>query len=197
MTEKLVDHSSHKKIEPTRRDFLLLTTGAMGALGAAYFAWPFIDSMNPAADVLAQSTLDIDLSPIPAGQAITVVWRGKPIFVRHRTAEEIAEAEKTPMSDLIDPQSDQSRVKKGHDIWLVVVGICTHLGCIPTGNMPTQTRGKYGGWSCPCHGSLYDTSGRVRRGPAPLNLAIPPYVFLTPTTIRIGTLEMGDEVTHG
>lgn len=189
MTEETIDHPSHEDTGPTRRDFLVLTTGAVGAVGAAYFAWPFIDSMNPAADILAQSTVDVDLSPIPMGQAITVVWRGKPIFVRHRTAAEIKVAEKVPMADLIDPETDQDRVKKGHDDWLIVVGICTHLGCIPTGNTPTQTRGKYGGWSCPCHGSLYDTSGRVRRGPAPANLAIPPYTFLTASTIRIGSSE--------
>lgn len=193
MAEQSVDHPSAKKTTPTRRDFLLLTTGALGGIGIAYFAWPFIDSMNPAADILAQSTIDVDLSPIPAGQAITVVWRGKPIFVRHRTPEEIKTAEQTPLSELIDPEKDQERVKKGHDKWLIVVGICTHLGCIPTGNKPTQNRGKYGGWACPCHGSLYDTSGRVRRGPAPLNLAIPPYAFLSPTMIRIGT----GEVKHG
>lgn len=194
MTEHSVEHpKSDKQKHPTRRDFLLLTTGALGAVGAACFAWPFIDSMNPAADVLAQSSIDVDLSPIPAGQAITVVWRGKPIFVRHRTPEEIKEAEQTPLNDLIDPETDQARVKKGHDQWLIVVGICTHLGCIPTGNKPTQTRGKYGGWACPCHGSLYDTSGRVRRGPAPLNLAVPPYAFVSPTLIRIGTAE----VAHG
>jgi len=187
MTKPTSDKTLKK--EPTRRDFLLLTAGTVGTVGAAYFAWPFIDSMNPAADVLAQSTIDVDLSPIPEGQAITVVWRGKPIFVRHRTAAEIQEAEKTPLAELIDPESDQDRVKKNHTPWLIVVGICTHLGCIPTGNTPTQTRGKYGGWACPCHGSLYDTSGRVRRGPAPLNLAIPPYTFLTDTTIRIGVEE--------
>ena len=193
MTESTLNHPSPKKREPTRRDFLLLTTGAVGAVGAAYFAWPFIDSMNPAADILVQSTVDVDISSIPAGQAITVVWRGKPIFVRHRTPEEIKIAEQTPLSELIDPETDQARVKQGHDEWLIVIGICTHLGCIPTGNKPTQNRGKYGGWACPCHGSLYDTSGRVRRGPAPLNLAVPPYTFLTSTHIRLGV----NEVVHG
>lgn len=193
MTEAATDHPSHKSKEPTRRDFLFITAGALGTVGVAYFAWPFIDSMNPAADVLAQSSVDVDLSPIPAGQAITVVWRGKPIFVRHRTTAEIKAAEGVSMGELIDPEPDQERVLKGHDEWLIVVGICTHLGCIPTGNKPTQARGKYGGWECPCHGSLYDTSGRVRRGPAPLNLAIPPYVFLTPTSIRIGV----SEASHG
>jgi ubiquinol-cytochrome c reductase iron-sulfur subunit len=182
-----------EKKEPTRRDFLMLTASTMGAVGAAYFAWPFIDSMNPAADVLAQSTIDVDLSLIPEGQGITAVWRGKPIFIRHRTALEIQSAEQVPLSELMDPEKDQDRVKKGHSPWLIVVGICTHLGCIPTGNKPTQERGKYGGWACPCHGSLYDTSGRVRRGPAPLNLAVPPYAFLNEKVIRIGV----NEENHG
>jgi ubiquinol-cytochrome c reductase iron-sulfur subunit len=182
----MVDKSAPLKKEPTRRDFLILTASAVSAVGVGYFAWPFLDSMNPAADVLAQSTVDVDLSPIPEGQGITVVWRGKPIFIRHRTPAEIQAAEQTPLSELIDPEKDQNRVKKDHNPWLIVVGICTHLGCIPTGNKPTQERGKYGGWACPCHGSLYDTSGRVRRGPAPLNLAIPPYTFLSEKVIRIG-----------
>ncbi len=189
MTEETVK----EKTEPTRRDFLYLTASAIGAVGTAYFAWPFLDSMNPASDILAQSSIDVDLAPIPAGTAITVVWRGKPIFVRHRTPEEITAAQQVPLSELMDPEPDKERVKKGHDQWLVVIGICTHLGCIPTGNKPTQTRGKYGGWECPCHGSLYDTSGRVRRGPAPANLAVPPYAFVTATSIRIGT----SEAAHG
>lgn len=193
MTQDTLDQHVSKKNQPTRRDFLLLTAGAVGTVGMGYFAWPFLDSMNPAADILAQSTVDVDLSPIPAGQAITVVWRGKPIFVRHRNPAEIKAAEQVPLSELIDPETDQKRVKKGYDEWLIVIGICTHLGCIPTGNKPTQDRGKYGGWACPCHGSLYDTSGRVRRGPAPLNLAVPPYTFLSPTHIRLGV----DEVKHG
>ncbi len=192
MTEVSLDHHSPKPKDPTRRDFLILTAGALGAVGTAYFTWPFIDSMNPASDVLAQSTIDVDLSPIPLGQAITVVWRGKPIFIRHRTPQEIKVAEQVPLSELIDPEKDQERVKKGHDQWLIVVGICTHLGCIPTGNKPTENRGKYGGWACPCHGSLYDTSGRVRRGPAPANLHIPPYTFLTTTKIRIGANEVNN-----
>lgn len=174
---------------PTRRDFLLLTANAVGMVGAAYFSWPFLDSMNPAADVLAQSTIDVDLGPIQEGQAITVVWRGKPVFIRHRTKSEIQEAKKTSLSELIDPETDDARIKKGHTPWLVVIGICTHLGCIPTGNKSTENRGRYGGWACPCHGSLYDTSGRVRRGPAPFNLPVPPYTFLTATIIRIGTKE--------
>jgi len=149
-------------------------------------AWPLIDSMNPSADVLALSSTGVDLAPIPEGQAITVLWRGKPVFVRHRTAKEIKEAQDVKQSDLIDPATDASRVKAGKDQWLVVIGICTHLGCIPIGNKPTDARGEWGGWFCPCHGSQYDTSGRVRHGPAPANLGVPPYAFDGDTKIKIG-----------
>ncbi len=187
MSTKTMDKNiSHT---PTRRDFLILTASAVGAVGTAAVVWPFIDSMNPSADVLAQSTTDVDLSQIQPGQAITVMWQGKPVFIRNRTPEEINAAEQTPLSELIDPQSDQARVKVGKAQWLVVVGICTHLGCVPNGQKPSQDRGKYGGWLCPCHGSLYDTSGRVRRGPAPTNLVVPPYTFLSETSIRIGAEE--------
>ena len=173
----------------TRRNFLTLTAGAVGALGASKFIWPFIDSMNPSADVLAQSTTDVDLSPIEEGQSITVIWRGKPIFIRHRTNKEIVNAKSTSISKLIDPEKDSVRVKSGKPQWLVLIGICTHLGCIPTGQTPNSNRGKYNGWYCPCHGSLYDTSGRVRRGPAPTNLVVPPYAFLNENNIRIGIEE--------
>lgn len=184
MSDSATSSPKNDKKEPSRRDFLVLTAGAVSAVGAASFVWPFVDSMNPSADVLAQSTLDVDLEPIQEGQAITTIWRGKPVFIRHRTAEEIKMAEDVPMGDLLDPQEDAARVEKSQ--WLVVVGICTHLGCVPTGQKPTETHGKYGGWFCPCHGSLYDTSGRVRRGPAPTNLVVPPYVFLDDNQIRIG-----------
>jgi len=170
--------------EATRRDFLVLATAALGAVGIASVAWPFIDQMNPAADVLALSTTEIDIAPVEVGQAITVVWRGKPVFVRHRTPEEIKAAEDTPLGDLKDPQPDSARVQKPE--WLVMIGVCTHLGCIPKGQMPTDDKGEYGGWFCPCHGSTYDTSGRIRKGPAPLNLAVPPYRFLTDTSLVIG-----------
>ena len=169
--------------DPTRRDFLVLSAGALGAVGAATVAWPFVNSMNPSADVLALSSVEVDLSPIQVGQSIKVKWRGKPVFVRHRTKEEIAEVstDKVPLSELRDPQADDTRVQKGHEEWLIVVGVCTHLGCIPIVN-----QGEFGGWFCPCHGSQYDTSGRIRKGPAPLNLAVPEYTFLNPTRIRIG-----------
>jgi ubiquinol-cytochrome c reductase iron-sulfur subunit len=170
----------------TKRDFLKLLTGSAVVIGAAAMVWPFIDSMNPARDVLALSSIDVDLSPVVEGQAITVVWRGKPVFVRHRTADEIKAAENTPMNALKDPQKDSDRVKAGHEPWLIVVGICTHLGCVPLGNKPTDPRGEFGGWFCPCHGSQYDTSGRIRLGPAPANLAVPAYAFTGDTKIKIG-----------
>jgi len=170
----------------TKRDFLTLVTGATAAVGIGAIVWPLIDTMNPPADVLALSATEVTLTPIPEGQGITVVWRGKPIFVRHRTAQEIKEAEDTPLNQLSDPQPDSERVKPGHAQWIIVIGICTHLGCVPLGNKPTDPRGQWGGWFCPCHGSQYDTSGRVRHGPAPLNLAIPPYAFANDTSIRIG-----------
>lgn len=168
----------------TRRDFLYLTAGAFGAVGAGVFAWPFIDSLNPAADTLAMSTIEVDLAPIQAGQSIKRVWQGKPVFIRHRTPEEIKEAEDVDVATLRDKQVDSDRVKKSQ--WMVLVGICTHLGCIPLGNKTTEPKGDFGGWFCPCHGSHYDTSGRIRKGPAPKNLAVPPYSFLTDTSIRIG-----------
>lgn len=171
----------------TRRDFLVLASGAMGGLGAASFVVPFVDSMNPAADTLAAATIDVDLSPIEVGQAITVMWRGKPLFIRHRTPTEIQTAEETTLTDLLDPESDKKRVQKPQ--WLVIIGVCTHLGCVPSGQRPSDNKGRYKGWFCPCHGSEYDISGRVRRGPAPTNLPVPPYYFLDETTIRVGEQE--------
>jgi len=176
----------HGHADGTKRDFLKLLAGAGAAVGAGAIAWPLIDSMNPSKDVLAVSSLELDISKIEAGQGITVMWRGKPVFVRHRTPAEIKEAQSAPMSELKDPQADSARVKAGHADWLVLVGICTHLGCIPGGNKPTDMRGDYGGWFCPCHGSHYDTSGRIRRGPAPANLEVPPYAFESATKIKIG-----------
>jgi len=167
-----------------RRDFLILATTAVGGVGAASFMWPFINSFNPAADTKAGATVDIDISQVHIGQAITVMWRGKPLFVRRRTPVEIKEAQAVDINSLRDPQSDQVRVKKPE--WLVVVGVCTHLGCVPIGQKTTENRGKYGGYFCPCHGSTYDTSGRIRLGPAPTNLVVPPYTFLNDKTLRIG-----------
>ena len=169
-----------------RRDFLKLVAASSAAIGLGALAWPLIDSMNPAKDTLALSSIEVDLAPVVEGQGITVVWRGKPIFVRHRTAEEIKTAQGTPLRDMIDPVADNTRVQAGHEKWLIVIGICTHLGCVPLGNKPTDNRGDYGGWFCPCHGSQYDVAGRVRHGPAPANLPLPPYAFAGDTKIKIG-----------
>jgi ubiquinol-cytochrome c reductase iron-sulfur subunit len=168
----------------SRRDFLYLATGAVGAVGVAAAAWPFIDSMNPAADTLALASIDVDLAPVQEGQAITVTWRGKPVFIRHRTGAEIEEAKKVNIGELRDPADDAARVKKPE--WLVVIGICTHLGCVPLGQKPTDPKGEYNGWFCPCHGSHYDTAGRIRKGPAPANLVVPQYAFTGDAAIRLG-----------
>jgi len=179
-------HAGDGEMDEGRRDFLYMATGAMGAVGVAAAVWPFIDTMNPAADTLALSSTEVDLSSIEVGQSITVVWRGKPTFIRRRTEEEIAEAQNVAMGDLRDPESDADRVKEGEDQWLVLVGVCTHLGCIPLGQKAGDAKGEYGGWFCPCHGSHYDTSGRIRKGPAPANLPVPPYEFLSESRIKIG-----------
>ena len=182
----------------TRRDFI--TTAALGwaAVGGAISLWPFIQQMNPDASTQALSTLEVDLAPIKEGQAVTVLWQGKPVFIRYRNATEIEEAKAVKTVDLKDESarnadlpdraaaSDANRVKKDHEQWLVLLGICTHLGCIPKGQSLGDARGEFGGYFCPCHGSQYDTSGRIRKGPAPENLAVPPYAFLSPTKIKIG-----------
>jgi len=168
----------------TRRDFLMLVTGSFAAVGVGAIVWPFVDSMNPAQDVLALSSTEVEIGAVEVGQAVTVMWRGKPIFIRRRTEPEVQAARAVPLSELRDPQTDQARVQR--DPWLVMIGICTHLGCVPLGQKPTDPKGEFGGWFCPCHGSEYDTSGRIRRGPAPANLAIPPYAFQTDTRLLIG-----------
>lgn len=168
----------------TRRDFMQLLAAAFGVGGGAMALWPFVNSLNPAKDTLAMATVEVDISNIPVGEAKTIMWQGKPVFVRHRTPAEIAEAQKVDVQSLSDKQPDSVRVKKPE--WLVTVGVCTHLGCVPVGQKTTEARGDYGGWFCPCHGSHYDTSGRIRKGPAPKNLAVPPYEFINDTTIKIG-----------
>jgi ubiquinol-cytochrome c reductase iron-sulfur subunit len=170
--------------QKSRRDFLIVATGAVGAVGTALSIWPLIDSMNPAADVLALASTEINIAPVQVGQAITVTWRGKPVFIRHRRPEEIKTARETDPAKLIDPEKDEIRAKKPE--WLIMVGVCTHLGCIPLGQKTGEPRGEFGGWFCPCHGSHYDTSGRIRKGPAPKNLEIPPYAFVNDTTVKIG-----------
>lgn len=166
----------------TRRDFLYVATGSVAAVGAAFTAWPLIYQMNPDASTIAAGVpVEVDLSPIAEGQVIKVFWRGKPIFINHRTPQEIKEAEDVNLRSLPDPQPDSDRVKKGHANFQVLIGICTHLGCIPIAHS-----GAYNGYFCPCHGSVYDTSGRIRSGPAPTNLELPPYEFISDTRIRIG-----------
>ena len=179
------EQQSRPRDSGKRRDFLFLLSGAMAAVGTAVAAWPFIDSMNPAADIRAISTIEVDLSPIELGQRITVVWRGRPIFIDHRTPQQIALAEADDDNPkLVDPATDASRVKR--EEWLIVVGVCTHLGCIPLGQRAGDPLGEWRGWFCPCHGSHYDTSGRIRKGPAPRNLDVPPYAFLENGMVRIG-----------
>ncbi|NQV99108.1 MAG: ubiquinol-cytochrome c reductase iron-sulfur subunit [Rhodospirillales bacterium] len=184
MSETATPEQGAEIDDQSKRDFLFISTAAVGAVGTAIAAWPFIDQMNPAADTLALSTTEVSLEPIEEGQSITVVWRGKPVFIRHRTAEEIADAVAVQANDLIDPQTDADRVQKPE--WLIMVGVCTHLGCIPLGNKAGESRGDFGGWFCPCHGSHYDTSGRIRKGPAPKNLPVPEYSFLSDLKVKIG-----------
>lgn len=178
MSESNSDSEDNKT---TRRDFVTLTASGLTAVGCACVAWPLVDSLNPSADVLALSAIEVDISKIQPGQTLTVKWRGKPIFIKNRTQQEIDEAANTPLSDLKDPEADSKRVKVGHEKWLVTIGICTHLGCVPLAN-----KGDFDGWFCPCHGSHYDSSGRIRKGPAPHNLAVPPYEFISDTKIKIG-----------
>ena len=173
--------ATSKTAESSRRDFLYIATGSFAAVGAAAVVWPLVDQMNPDASVQALAEIEVDLSAIPEGQSVTVKWQGKPVFIRHRTAEEIEEARSVDVATLPDPQPDAARVKEGHEQWLVMIGICTHLGCVPVGES-----GDFGGWFCPCHGSHYDTSGRIRKGPAPLNLKVPDYVFVDDEKVRIG-----------
>ncbi|ESR23168.1 Ubiquinol-cytochrome C reductase iron-sulfur subunit [Lutibaculum baratangense AMV1] len=184
-------HTHTDAEEPTRRDFLYIATGAVAAVGAAAALWPFIDQMNPDAGVQALASIEVDLSAVEVGQAITVMWRGKPVFIRHRTEGEIQEADEVPLSDLPDPvarnenvaadapATDANRAEKPE--FLIMIGICTHLGCVPLGES-----GDYDGWFCPCHGSHYDTAGRIRRGPAPRNLDVPVYAYTSDTTVQIG-----------
>ena len=167
--------------DPNRRDFIhiVATTAALG--GVVAVAWPLIDQMNPAADTKALASIEFDLTKVQPGQQVVVKWRGKPVFVRYRTPKEIAEAVASDHADLRDPQTDAQRTKPGKSQWLILVGVCTHLGCVPNFG-----QGEYGGWFCPCHGSVYDTSGRIRKGPAPKNLAVPDYSFLSDTKVKIG-----------
>ena len=192
-------HNAH---DPNRRDFLYIATGAVGAVGGALALWPLINQMNPDASVKALASVEVDLAPIAEGQAVTIKWRGNPVFIRNRTKAEVEAAQAVPMSDLKDPvarsglakdgepASDENRTVKGHENILVMMAVCTHLGCVPVGNegdyAVVEGSAKTGGWFCPCHGSHYDTAGRVRKGPAPQNLPVPEYKFLSDTKIQIG-----------
>lgn len=170
--------------DASRRDFLNIATASAAAVGSAVAIWPFIDQMNPSADMLSLSVIEIDLSPIETGQRMTVKWRGKPVFVEHRTPTAIDAARAEDDAILKDPERDVDRVHKAE--WLVLVGVCTHLGCIPLGQAQGAPRGDWDGWFCPCHGSHYDQSGRIRKGPAPRNLDIPPYRIVGETVLQIG-----------
>jgi ubiquinol-cytochrome c reductase iron-sulfur subunit len=168
---------SEKK--PERREFLFTASYAVGAVGVGAVVWPLIDQMNPDASVKALASTEVDVSSVQSGKTITVLWRGKPVFIKRRTSEEIAEARAVKMEDLKDPEKDEDRAKNPE--WLVMVGVCTHLGCVPLSD-----KGDYNGWFCPCHGSHYDTSGRIRKGPAPTNMEVPKYEFVNSNTIKIG-----------
>jgi ubiquinol-cytochrome c reductase iron-sulfur subunit len=185
--------------DSNRRDFLVLAGNTFAAVGGAALLWPFVQQMNPDASALAMASIEVDLAPVKEGQAITVMWRGKPVFIRNRTADEIKQANAVDVATLPDqsaensglpnpaaPATDANRVKKGKENWLVLVGVCTHLGCIPKGQSIADAKGDFGGWFCPCHGSHYDTSGRVRKGPAPRNLDVPAYAFISDTKVKIG-----------
>ena len=171
--------SEKDKKNPNRRDFIVTATATVGAVGAGAAVWPLIDQMNPDASVKALASTEVDVSNIQPGQTLTVLWRGKPVFIKRRTNEEIQKARAVDLKELKHPERDEERAKNPE--WLVMLGICTHLGCVPLGD-----KGDYNGWFCPCHGSHYDTSGRIRKGPAPTNLEVPKYEFVNSNTIKIG-----------
>ena len=173
--------SESDKKKPNRRDFILTATTAAGAVGVGAAVWPLIDQMNPDASVKALASTEVDISGVEPGQSITVLWRGKPVFIKRRTQEEIDKARSVSLDELKHPEKDEDRVKKGKDEWLVMLGVCTHLGCVPL-----KDKGDYKGWFCPCHGSHYDLSGRIRKGPAPTNMEIPKFEFVDNNTIKIG-----------
>ena len=187
MTFKVADSLAHSAgpgdglADPGRRDFIHIAATAAAVGGIVAVAWPLIDQLNPAADTLALASLEYDISKIPLGQEVTIAWRKQPVFIRHRTPKEIAMARADDNAPMKDPATDASRVKAGHEQWLIVLASCTHLGCVPT-----FAQGDYGGWLCPCHGSQYDTSARIRKGPAPLNLVLMDYTFLSDTKVKIG-----------
>ena len=180
--------------EPNRRDFLYVATGMAGVVAAGAVAWPFIDQMRPDASTLAAASIEVDVSSLTPGMSLTVKWRGRPVFIRNRTEQEVEQAKEVPLADLKDPVARNANLASdaqatdvdrsagaGKENWIVMIGVCTHLGCVPLGQ-----QGDFGGWFCPCHGSHYDTAGRIRKGPAPQNLAVPTYQFISDAKIRIG-----------
>ncbi len=169
-----------------RRDFINIAAVSFAGVGAVSAAIPLINQMNPSADVLALASIEVDVSAIQPGQAIKTIFRKQPLFVRHLTAAEIDAANKVPVSDLRDPQTLADRTKEGHNQWLITMGVCTHLGCVPLGAGEGENRGEYGGYFCPCHGSHYDTAARIRKGPAPTNLEVPEYTFKSDTVVQVG-----------
>ncbi|HCL65006.1 MAG TPA: ubiquinol-cytochrome c reductase iron-sulfur subunit [Rhizobium sp.] len=188
------DMNSETLGEPSRRDFLYLTTGMAGVVGAVAVAWPFVDQMRPDASTLALASIEVDVSALEPGMSLTVKWRGKPVFIRNRTDKEVEEAKQVALTDLKDPVARNANLApdaaandldrsagEGKENWIVMIGSCTHLGCVPLGQS-----GDFGGWFCPCHGSHYDTAGRIRKGPAPQNLAVPTFAFVSDSVIKIG-----------
>ena len=194
--EKVTPVADTTAPEPTRRDFIYVATGAVAGVGAVLAAWPFVDQMNPSSAVLALASIEVDIASVKPGEQVVFKYRGHPLFVRRRTPAEIAQSKAVPLSELIDPIARNANLPDNapatdadraiHPEYLVVVGVCTHLGCTPTVSTPQDPQGEYGGWLCHCHGSQYDVAGRVRHGPAPQNLAIPPYSFIGPTKIKVG-----------
>ena len=180
---KLLDEEVH---DPRRRDFLNYATVAFAGAGAVAIVLPLINQMNPSADVLAQSTTEIDLSKIEPGQGVVTTFRKQPLFVRNLTPQEVAAANATPLGDLRDKQTLAERTKEGKANWLITLGVCTHLGCVPLGAGEGENKGPFGGYFCPCHGSAYDTAGRIRSGPAPTNLQVPEYAFTSDTVVTVG-----------
>jgi ubiquinol-cytochrome c reductase iron-sulfur subunit len=194
--------TAHGHDDPNRRDFLMVATGAVAGVGAALAVWPLINQMNPDASVKALASIEVDVGQIPEGQAITIKWRGNPVFIRHRTKAEVEAAKAVAMADLKDPiarsglvkegepATDENRTVAGKEQYMVMMAVCTHLGCVPVGNagefVVVEGAAKNGGWFCPCHGSHYDTAGRIRKGPAPENLPVPEYKFISDTKIQIG-----------
>ena len=186
--------SAHDTSEPNRRDFLYVATGMAGVVGAAGAIWPFIDQMQPDASMRALSSIEVDVSSLEPGMSLVAKWRGKPVFIRNRTDKEVEESKAVKLDELKDPAARNANVAadkdaadinrtagEGKENWLVMVGVCTHLGCVPLGQ-----QGEFGGWFCPCHGSHYDTAGRIRKGPAPENLPVPLFSFISDTVIKIG-----------